>query len=232
MPAKQIDLVFVIDASSSMASCFEGLCAHIGDMLIPMKQAGLPVRFGLVTHQVPSEPYPKITTLIGDHRSIYLHPGPELFTENPNVLKAAFKSVKPMSDERNLVALDCALDFPFGPLDSTIRVISLFSDEGVETGSHPEEDIRMIPTLIEKIQARGIRLYGAVPESEAFDRLAEVDGSEFEYIDAYRSDRHSSFDQVDFKALLGQMGKSISASKAQGFEKPYRRALFGQDQWL
>ena len=38
---------------------------------------------------------------------------------------------------------------------------------------------------------------------------------------------------VDFKTLLGQMGKSISVSSLQGGqEERYERALFGQDKWV
>ena len=38
---------------------------------------------------------------------------------------------------------------------------------------------------------------------------------------------------VDFKALLTQMGKSISVASLQGgLEEVYPRALFGQDTWI
>jgi len=231
MPTAQVDIVFVIDASYSMAPCIEGLCKHLGSMLAPMRQMNVPVRFGLVTHQVPSGPVPKIATLSGNHRSIYHGDGNGLFTDRPATMIEHFGRIEPGSDERNLAALDCALDFPFGPIESTIRVVAMFSDEAIETGSHPDSDLQHLPELISKIQARGVRLYGAVPESTGFERLAEVDGSEFEFIDAYSADRNSSFDQIDFGNLLGQMGKSISASKAQGSERPYKRALFGQDNW-
>jgi len=58
-------------------------------------------------------------------------------------------------------------------------------------------------------------------------QLSEANGSEIEDVGG------QGLTTVDFKALLGQMGKSISIASLQGaLEEKYERALFGQDQWV
>jgi hypothetical protein len=66
-----------------------------------------------------------------------------------------------------------------------------------------------------------------MPYSDAAQQLSEANGSEIEDVGG------QGLTGVDFRTLLGQMGKSISVSSLQGaLEEKYERALFGQDQWV
>jgi hypothetical protein len=70
-------------------------------------------------------------------------------------------------------------------------------------------------------------VFVAIPESPASEELAMVDRSEIEFVDG-----GNGLKGVDFKQLLGQMGKSISGSSMQAVGEPtYQRAIFGQDSW-
>jgi hypothetical protein len=130
-------------------------------------------------------------------------------------------------DEDNLVALDIALDHPFGPVSTTKRVVALFSDEKLEAGAQRTAIKEFIPRIVEKLHARRIKLFCAMPYSDAAQQLSEANGSEIEDVGG------QGLTGVDFRTLLGQMGKSISVSSLQGaLEEKYERALFGQDQWV
>jgi hypothetical protein len=126
-----------------------------------------------------------------------------------------------------LVALDIAADFPFGPLSKTKRVIAMFTDERIEGGVSKGGFNSMIPKLREKLMARHIQLFAALPDSPAAQLLAETDRSEIELVQG-----GDGLKNVDFGKLLTQMGKSISVSSLQSTTEPhYEHALFGQDQW-
>jgi len=63
--------------------------------------------------------------------------------------------------------------------------------------------------------------------SDASEALAMADRSELEQVDG-----GDGLAGVDYKLLLGQMGKSISSASLQSSKEPaYTRALFGQDTW-
>jgi hypothetical protein len=131
-------------------------------------------------------------------------------------------------NEDNLLALDIALDHPFGPTSTTKRVVALFADEILEDGVEGHAGVARLPELIEKIHRRRVKLFCALPYSDAAQQLSEANGSEIEALD-----RHDGFTTLDFRALLAQMGKSISVSAMQGgsTEEP-TSALFGQDRWV
>ena len=149
--------------------------------------------------------------------------GPFL-TEDEETVGRALRAVSVTGDEDSLLALDVALDFPFGPLQTTKRVIALLSDERLEGGS---SDLTRIPDVIEKLMARRVKLFMALPDSNAARELEQADGCEFEAVDGGNGLSH-----VDFARLFDQMGKSISASTLQhAGADSYRRALFGQDRW-
>ncbi len=127
-----------------------------------------------------------------------------------------------------MLALDCALDYPFGPVSNTKRIVALFSDEQFETGVYDRDYPSKIPDLINKIHARHIQLYMAMPDGPMVQQLAEANGSEVELIPG-----GDGLASIDFSLLLGQLGKSISASKIQATgESQYTRALFGQNRFV
>lgn len=240
MPAPNVDLVFVIDASESMQPCFDALRSHLNEVIAPLQGYVAKVRFALVAQSAGGVG----GMAVYDHQFLcgsgaealkkLYQKGPndpdprnEFFTEDPSCLTSALAALKPQGNEDMLVALDVAADFPFGPVANTKRVVALFSDEPFEGGISKNEHNAKIPALIDKLQARHIQLFVAIPDSDAVQELAMADRSEVELVDDGGGLR-----QVDFKRLLGQMGKSISGSSLQAMGEPtFTRALFGQDKW-
>lgn len=235
MPATNVDLVIVLDTSASMSPCFDGLRNHLSDLAKPMEGLVAKVRYGLVTTSVArsEKSFAYHMEGLGGVNildALYAkHPNdpPRLFSENARDLADALAQLRPQGDEDLLVALDCALDFPFAPLAETRRVIALFSDEPLEENSLFKKHREKIPDLIQKIQARRVQLFMAMPLSPSSEELAEADRSELEQVDG-----GDGLAGVDFKVLLQQMGKSISSASLQATREPtFTPALFGQDQW-
>ncbi len=140
MPAPNVDMVFVIDASESMRPCFEGLRKNIKSLINPMQGYISRMRFGVVTHSI-------VTYLEGGYgyqMAIFAAPNNStnclgshyfqamsndaLFSDNINELIQFLDKISPNGDEDSLLALDCALDFPFGPVSNTKRIVALFSE--------------------------------------------------------------------------------------------------------
>lgn len=238
MTAPQVDLVLVVDASGSMQPCFDGLRSHLAEVLRPLQGNTGRIRFGTVVHSAWDENgdlryehrFLRGLTLSDLYASQQLESQGSamgLFTENPREVEELLAAVTPGGNEDSLVALDVATDFPFGPVSSTKRVIALFSDEPLEGGVRGELGVANLDQLAEKLQARHIQLFCAIPDGPGAQRLAMVDRSEIELVE-----RDCGLATVDFTQLMRQLGKSISASVLQmSSEPPYRRALFGQDRW-
>jgi hypothetical protein len=239
MPAPNVDIVLVIDASQSMRPCFDQLRQHLGEVLKPMQGYISQVRFGLLAQsakKLGDDGYIYPTWFVygkDNFNKFYSLPQGDhdlqnnFFTDQPEKIRQVLEQVKPSGDEDMLLTLDMALDFPFGSLNNTKRVVALFSDERFEGGAYQSQRNKDIPKLIEKIQARHIQLFCAIPDSSAIQALSEVDRSEIELIEG-----GNGLTNVDFKNLMGQMGKSISGSMLQAIGREnYQRAIFGQDQW-
>lgn len=233
MPSPNVDLVIVLDTSESMAPCFKALTDHLADISAPMQGFVAKTRYGLVTTSVGKGEKSTVHHIGGLGRNSMLDVlygsarNDPAFTDDPAELKSVLAALEPRGDEDMLLALDCALDFPFGPLSDTKRVIAMFSDEPLEQNASTPDKTGKIPLLIEKIQARRVQLFMALPLSPASEELAAADRSELEQVDG-----GDGLAGVNFKLLLQQMGKSISSASLQSSkEPPYTRALFGQDQW-
>ena len=237
MPAVNVDLVLVVDTSDSMKNCFDQLRQHLGSLLTPMQGSVSKLRYGLVGLSA-SKTGTGQSYLVNFLRGLWDYklytrspndpdPRNEYFTDNASEIKQALSALVPSGDEDMLLALDIAADLPFGSLSNTKRVIALFSDEPFEKGVSGSESNHLIPALREKLMARHIQLFAAIPEGPGANELAETDRSEIEFVDG------SGLKNVDFSRLLTQMGKSISGSSLQAVsEPPYQRALFGQDKWV
>lgn len=230
-----VDLVLVIDTSASMRPCIDGLRTHLRDLLKPMQGYVAKVRFGLVglsASMSNGEILYVPATLAGGLESIeQLYATPNqygFFTEDPDEVIKRLEELTISGDEDNLVALDLAMDHPFGPSDTHKRVIALFSDEKLETGVRRSGLLGTIPQVLEKLHARRIKLFCAMPYSDAAQQLAEANGSEIEDIG-----NAAGLASVDFKMLLTQMGKSISVSNLQGTStEEFTPALYGQNTWV
>ena len=226
MPAPNVDIVIVLDASGSMSPCFTAVSEHLDNLLRPMQNNSGRIRFGLVYHNVTGA-HPSIGLLNGlSLRDLYSSTSSQqaFLTEDEETVRRALREVEVSGNEDSLLGLDVALDFPFGPLSTTKRVVALLSDEPLEGGC---SDLSRIPEVIEKLMARRVKLFMALPDSNAARELEQADGCEFEAVAG-----GSGLSAVDFARLFDQMGKSISASTLQqaGADN-YRRALFGQDRW-
>jgi uncharacterized protein involved in tellurium resistance len=240
MPAQNVDLVLVIDASSSMKPCFDALRENLARVVAPLQGFVTNVQFCVLAQSVGM----RGRMLVHDHRFIgtsgadaldAMYAGPAnqgagrgpFFTADAGRVRSFLADLKPEGNEDLLLALDLAADLPFGPITSTCRVIALFSDEPIEAGAVESGRVELIPELIEKLTRRRIKLFAALPESDASLALSQANGSELEFVsggDGLRS--------VDFSQLLSQMGKSISVMSLQSSGEPsYTRALFGQDKW-
>ncbi len=239
MSIQLADIVFVVDASASMGPCFDKLRRNLETLMTTMRQARFRPRLGLLTHAAGSS----ASGPVYDHQFIggeghemlaklyqrgsqNAHPD-DFFTEDPKRFIKALSTVKPQGNEDMLLALDIALDFPFGPPAKNRRAVALFTDEPAEEGIDEGKSLEKINALIEKIQTRRIQLFLVTPESGGYEVLSEADKCEWEEVDG--GDGLSGF---DFKQLLSDMGKSISVATLQSTrEKDWQRALFGQDRW-
>lgn len=236
MSVQNVDVVLVIDASDSMKPCIDQLRRHLRELIKPMQANVGKVRFGLVALNVLSQSQGSqnvynYSSLAGGAqlslRALYEKGNEqvELLTENTEKIIACLDAIKVAGNEDNLWALDTALDYPFGPLSTTKRVVALFSDEPFEGGAMVSLHSFRIAALIEKIHRRHVKLFCALPYSDLAQELSQANGSELEAVEGGQG-----LSSVNFKELLGQMGKSISVSSMQGgIEEDYHRALFGQD---
>ena len=241
MTTPNVDLVLVIDASDSMRPCIDQLRRHLRELVKPMQGHVARIRFGLVGLSASAKATGtsfRLTTLAADQenwqQSIDALYGArsgqyELFTEDPDKLIAAMDGIEVSGNEHNLLALDMALDHPWGPSSTTKRVVAMFSDEALEDGVEPGADAAELTALIDKIHRRRVKLFCALPYSNAAQALSMANGSEIEAV----SDGQG-LASVDFRALMTQMGKSISTSALQGGldEKHTPEPLFGQDEWV
>jgi uncharacterized protein involved in tellurium resistance len=236
MKPQNIDLILLVDASESMKPCFAQLREHLNDLLFPLQQANFKVRFGLVAYAAGrngSEPIYDHTFIGGS--------GPEMiqklygqspqaadfFTSDSTGVTKRLAGLQAQGNEDTLLALDIAADFPFGPVESTRRVVAVFTDETIEAGISGEEPLAKMAELIQKLTTRRIQLFVSAPHSPALEELGSVDRAEIETVDG-----GDGLKSVDFKKLLAQMGKSISVSSLQmGSEPPWKKAIYGQDRW-
>lgn len=236
MPADNVDLVFLIDASDSMRPCFDGLREHLQALVQPLQQTSFNLRLGMLAYNCERQSGGYVYQLR------FIDPGvtgleiyseapqsiaPRVFTSDVRQFVAALGQVEVGGDEDTLMALDTALDLPFGDIRDTRRVIALFTDEKVETGVRGAAGAKEnLDAIVDKIMARKVMLFGYMPECAAADRLSEAEKSEIDCLDLKKG-----FANVDFDKLLRGLGKSISVSQAplKGSGETWKRALFGQD---
>ncbi len=236
MPADNVDLVFLIDASDSMRPCFDGLRENLQALVQPLRQTAFNLRLGMLAYNCERQSGgyvyqlrfidPGMTGL-----EIYSEAAQDVasrvFTSDVGRFTAALGQVEVGGDEDTLMALDTALDLPFGDVRDTRRVVALFTDEKLETGVRGAKGAtENLDAIIEKIMARKVMLFGFMPACDGADRLAEADKSEIDCLDLKKG-----FANVDFDKLLRGLGKSISVSQTplKGAGETWKRALFGQD---
>ena len=193
---KCADVVFVIDASGSMRGCFDQLRTNIRKFVEPFREEGFDsLRLGLLAYSANIDRTAKKciyrNIVIGGEgvsamKSLYGSASPReelFFTRSGNgavdtdSFMRRLDGVRCKGDEDTVFALDCAADFPYGPLTSTRRVMVLFTDEKIEDGVLKQESVgenfSQVEKVMEKIVERHISLYVFAPASPVTDMMSE-----------------------------------------------------------
>jgi hypothetical protein len=152
--------------------------------------------------------------------------GGRFFTTDLAEFRAAVSELAAKGDETNFIALDFCLDLPWRTTPDCHRIVVVLTDEPLETGLEVAEQRAKVKDLIQKVHGLGVKLFLVGPESPAYDELSMANGSEYEVVS-----KGAGLASADFGRLLRQIGKSVSASRAQAVRTGVRRALFGQDHW-
>ena len=229
MKPSTVELVFVLDASESMRPCFEGLANNLQQVVNPLQTLGLKVRLGFIAMRVGNATggggviATASINSASDPIALIASGDPGLFTEDNALFSSKMRALELGGDEHQLLALDCALDFPFGPMVNTRRVVAMFSDEKIEDGFSGAAVVEKIPAIVTKIMARRIQFFAALPSSPALEALGSADCAQIEPVQG-----GEGLASVNFSKLLGQMAKSISCASLQAGPENYQKGLFGQ----
>ena len=231
------DIVFCIDASQSMQPCIDAVREHVLHFIHGLQsgQRAMDWRIDFLAYgcdeggAVFREQSVRLQGM--DLVSALYGPGDKskLFTHDVAEFRTALQSVRVEGDEATLVALDCALDFPWRPRNQCHRVVICLTDEAFETGAAIAEQKARLPALVEKIHRLGVILFLVAPDSAVYEELACVQRSEYRKVQGTSDGLRS----VDFAQVLGAIGKSVSVSRLQGgSEADVPRGLFGQTSWV
>lgn len=240
MPGKfTADVVFCLDSSASMAPAFDALRRHLSTFVEGLRsgnQGSVDLRVDFVSHTTSKLGSEVVVRARSTHEpmlvdALYATGGQQsrasrLFTADLDEFRSAIGELVPAGDETNLVALDMSLDFPWRSAESCHRVVVMLTDEPLETGLLVEEQRSRIGELIDKIHATGVLLFVVGPQSPAYDALSAANRSTYDVVPD-----GNGLASVDFRKVLHQIGRSVSASRAVTAQRAAKRALFGQDAW-
>jgi hypothetical protein len=242
MPGRfSADVIFCLDASGSMAPCFDSLRSHLGKFAGGLRSGGQmhwDLRLDFLAHRAQEEAGSGVFHFQSLRRSgmelireLYqgLNAGESFFSPDVDEFQRGLGILQVKGDEASLVALDTCLDFPWRDASVCHRVVIMLTDEALETGVCVAEQVAKIDQLISKLHTLRIKLFLVGPESPAFDALCAADRSEYLIV----TDGQAGLISVDFDQVLEVMGKSVSVSNLQAFPPEFeaKRGLFGQAQW-
>lgn len=150
------------------------------------------------------------------------------FTKDSAAFKRLLDSLKASDNECPLVALDCALDFPWRPAAEAHRIIIFLSDEPLEGGNRQKDSLDRVNQIIEKIHDLRVMLFMVTPDSAGFEQVSAANRCVWQVVEG-----EDGLSSVNFQELLVSMAKTISKSQAPlGTPRPAPpRALFKQDRW-
>lgn len=251
---KCADVVFVVDASGSMRTCFDQLRANIRKFVEPFREEGFDsLRLGLLAYSANIDRTARkciyrniVVGGEGVHAMKALYgaaPARDdlFFTRSKDgavdveTFMRRLDGIRCKGDEDTVFALDCAADFPFGPLESTRRVVVLFTDEKVEDGvlglESVGENFARLEKVMGKIVDRHVGLYAFAPASPATDLMSEFSRVYMTAVPEFRPEATGTWANVDFGRILEMMGRTVSSSLSGGREQDWSRALFGQNAW-
>jgi hypothetical protein len=230
------DVVFCLDSSSSMEPCFDAVRKHVVDFVEGLKsdsQLVWDVRFDFVSHatsRAGRQTVFRLRSLYEGNLQAALYgangSGGRFFTSDLSEFRSAIAGLVAKGDETNFIALDFCLDLPWRITPDCHRIVVVLTDEPLETGLEVVDQRAKVKDLIEKVHGLGVKLFLVGPESPGYDELSMANGSEYEVVS-----RDKGLASADFGRLLRQIGKSVSASRAQAVRSGVQRALFGQDRW-
>lgn len=234
-----VDVVFCLDASGSMAPCIDGVRKNLDsflDALAGDANRKIDCRLDFLVHSCGADGglvRSKSLNKSGEDliKALYgqtPNPG-AFFTTDRSAISNALRGVEVYGDEAMLIALDLALDYPWRPQAGCHRVVVLLTDEPLEANAVWPAQQAKLDAIIDKVQKLGVKLYLVGPQSAGLDTLAEADKCLYQKA----TQTYDGLGSLDFSKVLGQIGKSVSASVLQGRpDVGVKRALFGQDTWV
>jgi hypothetical protein len=230
--SRTADVVFCIDASSSMKPCFKAVQASIGSMVAGLTGSQSPwdIRLEFIAHSASENGVVRHSSVFNEAAIDALYQGSQstFFTDSCDTFATRLAAIEMTGDEAPLIALDTCLDLPWRDPSRCHRVVILLSDEPFEEGALLTFQKQHFQALLEKIQALKVLLFIVAPESIVFDELSQVDKSEYEVLTA----KNDGMRNVDFTKLLTAIGKSVSISHLQETRVPsVQRVLYGQAEW-
>ncbi len=232
------DIVFCIDASGSMQPAIDAVRENISRLLQGLTQSkeqgySWDVRFDFLAFHNNREGIHSFRTVrtnaVALQKALYLdQDDTPFFTRDVQEFCRALAGVKAVDEEKQLLALDFAMDFPWRPSSDCHRVVVLLTDEGIETALAPEDQKAHIPALVKKLMEKRIKLFIIAPESEGFYQLAEADRCEYTDLEPGVA---NGLREVDFSKMLETIGKSVSVSQTYDGGHSAPEPLFGQMAW-
>ncbi len=211
-----------------MQPAIQGVRENVRDFLDGIESDGQmswDVRFDFLAYQVSEDTDGLISSLYTVNKSIsglfdslYQGNGEGLF---------GLERVPLQGDEFTLMALDCAMDFPWRTVEGCRRIVIVMTDEPLETGAQVERSRELMPKVIDKLQRLKIMLFVFAPQSDMLHSLDQVSRSVWELVENGRG-----LADIDLGQSLRRIAKSISTSQTPlGSLPDVPRALFGQDTW-
>ncbi|MBN2584530.1 MAG: VWA domain-containing protein, partial [Planctomycetes bacterium] len=171
------DVIFCLDASASMQPCIQAVRRHIGDFVRGLHsdpQSTWDVRLDFVAHSASED----ADATVFRQRSLHnesvvgaLYAGSQsarFFTTDVEQFSRGLNDVEVSGNEAPLVALDTCLDFPWRDAAECHRVVILMTDEPLESGVLVNDQLQMLPAVIDKIQKLRVMLFIVAPPSDGF----------------------------------------------------------------
>lgn len=233
---KCADIVFLLDASGSMAPCLEAVKNNISKLADFFKSDGQnvwDVRLEFIAHaswdglyhlQAHSLNGLALTQAIYKPQTAATG---AFFTQDVASFKTSLAGINPQGDETTLVALDVALDLPWRPAETCHRAVICLTDEAIETGESVSFQVGQIDNLIKKIHSKRIKLTILAPQSDAFDAISMADRCEYEPV----SGQNDGLRNTNFAILMEAIGKSVSVSQNTTSGENLPKPLYGQELW-
>jgi hypothetical protein len=244
-PERKADIVFVIDASDSMVPYFQKLKEHLRRFIEPvlrLQEVFATIRLGLLAYKAGGKEGHAIyefNFISGNQpdlvKGLYTDTvdSSKYFTNDPAVFIDALDNVRTQGDENTPLALDMAGDFPFAPLNLTVRAIILFTDKIIENGILKEKAVTdkepydLIDKIMVKIWRRHIALFLFAPMSNA---LAECVRAPRTYaVEVPRDDLDCDLWRC-WEKISSLAGIAIKGETTID-EPSYQRAIYKQNEW-